>query len=857
MGKVTRQQDVTHKRPSLWKKWLLVLTGLIVTGLGLGLLTIFLVIRHFSADLPDVSTLEDGYAPPQVTRILARDRSLLENIYTERRTVVPLEQVPDHVKHAFLAAEDARFYEHQGLNPLGLLRAILVNLRSGRVRQGGSTITQQVVKNVLLDAERSYQRKIRETILAYQMEQRLTKEQILGMYLNHIYLGHGRYGVEEASRYIFGKHVQELSVAQGALLAGIVASPERYSPRKNMEKALSRRKYVLGQMLSKGFMSQVVYDAALVEPVLLPPNAEAESGIAPEVVRLVRKQLKKEVGAEAAQGGYTLVTTLNPSLQILARKALRNGLDDYPRRHKLKPPYTLKKRRIWGKAFSGTPRQHRIYTGRVVELNDAEQALEIQVGDAVGRVQLAREDRYNPQRLLPSQFTQLGALMRVRLMDAPKKNAPQQPIRMALELGPQGAIVVLDVESGDVLALAGNYEALPGAFDRATQSRRQPGSTFKPLVYSYGLSTGKINAATPFTFPLSEKQKARQRAAREQEQQDFPDKLFAPLDEVESISLRQGVASSDNRVAEATMRRVGAQNVVDWSHRLGINSKLGADLSLALGAYEVTPLEMVAAYSVFARGGKRLEPRMLLEIRSGAGVLPMAPRPASQDVMTPGTAYLMTSILQSVIDSGTAGRARSLGRPLAGKTGTTNKARDAWFVGYSPQYAVAVWVGYDDTLPLGWGEAGSVTALPIWMEFMKGAHQGQPITAFPVPAEIERLRVDPKSGLLARFSQSDAVDEIFIRGKSPTLVAQEPPAVVGVQAELENGVEGDGAQPNAVDETNSEDSLVDAPLPPPPLAPADSPAPALSPLAPAASPAASPAPALSPPSPASAPLGIP
>ncbi len=237
----TRKGQQRLKSQGQWKKWLLALFIFAFGAACCGLMVVFFVIRHFSAGLPEVSRLETDYAPPQVTRILAKDGSLLENIYRERRTVVPLENVPDHVKHAFLAAEDARFYEHQGLNPLGLMRAILVNLKSGRVKQGGSTITQQVVKNVLLDSERSYERKIRETILAYRIEQHLTKEQILGMYLNHIYLGHGRYGVEEASRYIFGQSVETLSVAEGALLAGIVAAPERYSPRKSMPKALQRR----------------------------------------------------------------------------------------------------------------------------------------------------------------------------------------------------------------------------------------------------------------------------------------------------------------------------------------------------------------------------------------------------------------------------------------------------------------------------------------------------------------------------------------------------------------------------------------------------------------------------------------
>src|SRR5690606_38827012 len=318
-------EDEEPPRRPLWQRllmWGSAALVLLAISLSVGA---YLVVQHYSRDLPDVRPLQNNYTPPQMTRVLARDGTLLANIFSERRTVVPIERIPDHVKNAFLAAEDAGFFLHEGLDYLGLLRAMVVNVRAGHVKQGGSTITQQVVKNVLLGSERSYQRKIRETILAYRLEQTLTKEQILGMYMNHIYLGHGRYGVEEAGRYLFGKHVEELSVADAALLAGIVAAPERYSPRKSQEKALIRRRFVLGQMLEKGFMVPSVYEAALKEPIRLSPAIETESDIAPEMLGHARRLLDQINGEESRQGGYTVYTTIDPELQVQARAALRRG----------------------------------------------------------------------------------------------------------------------------------------------------------------------------------------------------------------------------------------------------------------------------------------------------------------------------------------------------------------------------------------------------------------------------------------------------------------------------------------------------------------------------------------------------
>ena len=794
-------------RKPLWKKLLLAFGIAAAVSIVAGVVAMMLTINHFSQDLPDVRTLQNNYVPPQVTRVVARDGTLLANIFSQRRTVVPQERIPGYVKNAFLAAEDAGFFEHEGLDFLGLLRAVVVNVRAGQVKQGGSTITQQVVKNVLLDNERSYKRKIRETILAYRLEKTLTKEQILGMYMNHIYLGHGRYGVEEAGRYLFGKHVQELTVAEAALLAGIVASPEHYSPRKSESKAIARRKYVLGQMLEKGFMTQAVYDDALEAPIRLAPVAESESDIAPEMVGHAQRLLRQMVGERAQMGGFTVHTTIDPALQVAARAALRAGLDDYLKRQKLKPPYTLEKRRLWGEAFEGTPRRYGIYVGTVTDRDDEEGTISVQVGDTHGVIDLNEEERFNPTHLSPTDFVGPNAAIRVQLIDDPDTASTDQPARLRLELGPQGAVVVLDPTTREVLASVGSYEALPGGLDRSTQTKRQPGSTFKPIVYSYALSTHQVTPATHFEFPSKEVPAS-------------PDGEPA-TPKNEELSLRQGVAKSDNRVAARVLSTVGAQQAVQWAQAMGIESKLGATDSLMLGAYEVTVAEMASAFSVFASGGLAQSPSFIQRVENGAGELPMPARSPAHRVMDPAVAYLTTSLLESVIQEGTGRRAAALGRPLAGKTGTTNRAKDAWFVGYSTEYVVAVWVGFDDAMPLGWGESGATSALPIWTEFMKVAHKGKPATGFPRPSEVREVSIDPATGKLARYGQLDAVTELFLPGTEPEEEAPEPAPELDPEANSGEPTGGtdEPDDPEPIKDPEQEDD----PEPPPPPGPAPPP----------------------------------
>ena len=772
-------------RPVLWR-WT---KRLAITSLVLAVASVvgfWLMVRHYEEDLPSVSDMRGNYHPPQTTRVLAKDGTLLAEIFTERRTVISITTLPPHVKLAFLAAEDAGFYEHDGLNYWGIARAMLVNLKSGRFKQGGSTITQQVVKNLLLDQEKTFRRKIREALLARRLEQELTKDEILELYLNHIYFGDGRYGIEEAARNAFGKGAKDLTVAEAAMLAGNVAGPELYNPRKHLDKALVRRDFVLAQMHEKTFLNDAQYEAAEAEVVKLAPPAALDEGLAPEAVELAKRMLKEVAGPEEKQGGFTITTSIDPKLQAVARKALRDAILAYDKRKvltgalKAPPQPTIDKKGKEHKPpppkdppFAGSPQfeSHKVYIGEVEGVDDAKGTVDVRVGTAHGWLKLAEYTRYNPEGLVPSKFAPQGALVRVSLLGplvdvsklpAAVAGAPPQEVRVPLRLesGPEGAFVAIDVRTRQILALVGNYEAANGGLDRATQSKRQPGSTFKPIVYSYALRSRSFTPATlvdpnPDMF---------QGGYRPSNYEGWTGK--------DPLRLREALANSVNVVAVRVLAAVGPANVVSYAQSLGIRSTLKPDLSLALGSYELEPLELCGAYATFAAGGMYDEPRIILKIVGPDGKereLPTPPPP--RRVLDEAEAYVMTSMLTSVVDHGTAVRAKSLGRPLAGKTGTSNASKDTWFAGYSTEIASVVWVGFDDGKSLGGGETGAQTALPAWIDFMKVAHDKKPVSDFPRPAGIVTVKIDKRTGKLPAEGDEDVMDEVFLAGTEPTEVA--------------------------------------------------------------------------------------
>lgn len=721
-------------------------------------------LAYYGRDLPDVDQLRE-YHPPQVTRVVDRRGEVLGESWQERRTVVPLDRVPRVLVLSVLAAEDADFYRHRGLDYPGLVRAVARGIVSGGHFRGTSTITQQVIKNLLLTSERSFERKIRELLLARELEQRLTKDQILELYLNHVNFGHGRYGVQEAARFYFGKDVEELSLAEASLLAGIPQSPTHLSPRTHPEAARRRQLFVLAQLEEKraeywpdlGVEEIAAARAVELQVVPVPEHDHA----APEVLAYANRQLRALVGEEAAnRGGYTIHTTIDHDLQVAAREALQHGLTALDGRQRLRVPLRAPRRARPLPAIDGL-RVGGTYDAIVRSSDDAAAMLLLDVGGHEVVARVADLARYNPDELPASRLAEVGARARVSIQQL---GSPEDPrARGRLELGPQGAAILIDVRSRDVLALVGGFDAEPG-FDRATQAVRQPGSTFKPFVYAVALRSRRY---TPATLVIDAPGVYDDWRPSNSETWSFQGEL----------RLREALAQSINQVAVRVIEDVTPAEVASFARSVGIETPLEPTLALALGASDVRPIELVNAYATFPSGG-RWEPwRIITRIEGPDGDVALPARSAPRDAMTPAEAYVLTSMMTSVVRTGTARRARALGRPLAGKTGTSNEARDAWFVGFSAERVAGVWVGYDDRRPLGRRESGSQSALPIWMELMQRAHRGRSATEFAIPSGVETVRIDPASGLLAYEGQTDAIDEVFLEGTAPTVQASPPDAV--------------------------------------------------------------------------------
>lgn len=734
----------------------------LLAACGLGVLGAGVMLSYYARDLPTVDSLKD-YAPKQVTRITDRHGRVLAELFEERRTVVAMERIPRVLVLSVLAAEDADFYRHQGLDYAGILRALLATAMHGKPTQGGSTITQQLVKNLLLTSERSFERKIRELILSRRLEQSFTKEEILHLYLNHINFGHGRYGVQEASRYYFGKDVDQLTLAEASLIAGIPQSPTRLAADTHPEAARRRQAYVLDQLAKKRAEYWPDLSAETIEQALhTTPTVTAHddvSAVAPEVVALAKRMLVEAVGEEAAaRGGYTIETTLDIKLQKAARTALRDGLGRLDKRHKLRAPLKASKRTTRAKVAE--LKAGRTYDAWVVAANDVEGTLTLDVSGHRAIAQLSDVTRFNPDHLAASRFAEVGAKVRASIQALNESG----PADARLELGPQGAVVMIDPRTRDVLALVGGDDASFG-FNRGLDALRQPGSTFKPLVYALGIKSRRF---TPASLVLD---------APEVYDEWKPDN-YETWHYEGSVRLRQALAKSINLVAVRVMSEVTPEAAVSFARDMGITSPLDPSLSLALGASEVRPIELVNAYATFAAGGRFAPYRVIARIvdREGKTVTLNAPAPP-RDVMTAAEAYVMTSMLSSVVKEGTGQAALKLKRPAAGKTGTSNNVRDAWFVGFTPEVVAGVWIGYDDSRSLGRGESGSSTALPIWIDAVTAAVAGKPVVAFAEPSGITTLAIDPVSGLLAYEGMEGAIDEIFLEDNVPLETASRPDVV--------------------------------------------------------------------------------
>jgi penicillin-binding protein 1A len=764
-----------------WKRLLRIglIAGLVGAIAGLG--SLIGLFSYYGSDpkLPNLSRLDD-YRPKQVTRILDRAGTPIGELGTEKRTVVPYDAIPKLLVQAVIAAEDADYFKHGGLDYRGMLRAFIENVLRGRTAQGGSTITQQVVKTMLLSPERTMRRKVQEIILARELSQKVSKEDVLALYLNQIYYGHGRYGCEEAARYFFGKSVRDVNLAEAALLAGLPQSPERLSPRKHPDAAKTRQRYVLGQMAAHGFIERKLADRVAGEPIHLVREPASARGTAAEAVDAVSRFLSDRMGDKPAfEAGTTVATTIDARLQELARVSIERGLEDLDARQGFRGPSG----RLTGKALdkrrAELAKAHKrgLKDSEIVEaiVNRVEKApdnskggkLFVDVGapeEQEGVVDLGLEPRYTKgPKPLVDRFKP-GDLVRVRValerVRPPKdKDAEAKPpIPLTLELGPQAAMVVMDPTTREILALVGGYDYHPGGFNRADRAQRQPGSAFKPIVYAAAIEAKRITPATiindaPEVYDLWKPQNYEKEAFR------------GP------VRVRTALAESINTVAIKVLSDVGLDATRAFATRVGITSPIPSDvgLSLALGSLTVTPLELANAFATIASGGWATSPSLVRAV--GATKEQPAPLTAA---LPPDVAYVMVSLMRSVIEEGTARGAVSgkLRRPAAGKTGTSNGQRDAWFVGFTPDLLAAVWVGFDDMKKLGKGEAGGKTAAPIWADFMSKAVAGRPTKDFVQPPGVVVARIDKTTGLLAAPGQeSGTLDEVFLDGTPPTTQA--------------------------------------------------------------------------------------
>jgi penicillin-binding protein 1A len=642
-----------------WKRWLTILGSVIGGGIALGLIAFFAVLGYFSRDLPTIDSLKN-YRPPQISRVVDRKGRPIAEWFTERRTVVPMSKVPRVLVLSVLAAEDADFYRHAGMDYVGIVRALVRDVLQGRRQQGASTITQQIVKTMLLTPERTISRKVRELILARKLEQELSKDEILGLYLNHINFGHGRYGVEEASRFYFDKHVEELNLREASLIAGIPQSPARLSPITHPDNARKRQLYVLSQLEAK----RVQYwdDLSLEDIRDARENAaklrsEPEpAGIAPEVATLAREALVAQVGADAAkQGGYSLETGIDLDWQAAARQALRNGLTRIDERQHLQAPLKAPKKPV-KPAKIETLAAGRNYDAIVRGADAVSGELILDIGGHAARANIKGLDRWNPKQLPVDKFAEPGAAVRVSLE---RTDAQDTPAQARLMLGPQGAVVVIDPRTRDVVALVGGDEAIYG-FNRATQAIRQPGSTWKPVEYALALEQKKF---TPASVVLD----------APEVYDEWKPNNYETWRYTGAVRLREALAQSINLVAVRVTAEVTPQAVVNFAKQLGITSELDPSLALALGASGVKPIELVNAYATFAAGGNYEPARLITRMRDPSGKEVRMPERRPVQVLSPAGAYLITSMMTSVVQGGTGKAAMALQRPIAGKTGTSNK----------------------------------------------------------------------------------------------------------------------------------------------------------------------------------------
>jgi penicillin-binding protein 1A len=740
-----------------WLRGLLAAMGLtsvfLLAAAGTGA---YLLYQHFIEALPDISQLK-SYQPSLITSVYADDETPVAQFFVERRVLIPLERIPALLKQATLAVEDARFYSHEGIDVIGIARAAWSNMQAGEVVEGASTITQQVAKMLFLTHRKTIERKVREVILAMRMEHLLSKDEILEIYLNQTYYGHGAYGVEAAANVYFGKSVGDLALDEASLLAGLPKAPTAYSPYNTPERALRRRAHVLRRMVETGYITDEEEMRAQGAGLQLRPRQETTVK-APYFIEHVRRYLEEQYGSTLLyRGGLKVYTTLNLSLQEAAEASLRHGLIRNDQRRGYRGPlghlnvsksdpidWERVRQIPWPEELSQLTVLARRVKAVVVGVDDRRVQVRWDGGEGIIPLEAMswayppNPDADNEKRRLrrPGDAVKVGDVI---LTDLTVSGGQGKKTLLALAQEPivQGALVALEPQTGYLRALVGGYDFSRSQFNRATQAIRQPGSAFKPIIYATAIQRGISPVRVMVDAPIVHEQAD----GKIWKPSNYDGNFWGP------ITLAEALAHSRNIIAIKLLEAVGVKNVVDYAKRLGIRNPMTPTLALGLGASGLTPLELTTAYNVFASQGVRHETVAVKWVEDAEGQVLEKHTPLGERVMSEQQAFVMTSMLQGVVQRGTGTRAKVLNRPVAGKTGTTNDFIDAWFVGYSPTLVAGVWVGIDDRESLGYKEAGGRSALPIWIEFMQQALEQAPLQEFVAPPHIRLVRIHPRTGV--------------------------------------------------------------------------------------------------------------
>ena len=764
---------------------------LFVYGVSFGAAAVYFVISTINEDLPaDLTQLLD-YRPYRKSVVLATDGDEIGTFSIENRQIVPLDRMPPHVPAAFLSAEDRRFYQHPGFDPSGIARAAIKNFRSsGSIKQGGSTITQQIIKQTLLSNEEGdlddtgmspeqikaqkklakYKRKMKEVVLAVRLERELTKAEILSIYLNHVYLGHGAYGVGAAAEAYFGKEVDDLTIAEAAMLAGLVASPTKYAPTHDIKLARERQRYVLGHMREDHYISDTEYTAALAEPIALVDESDLNHLASPYFVEHIRELATKRYGNnELFKGGLKFYSTLDRGTQAAAEAALRHGLESLDRKLGFRGPIgnvAADHRGAWtgGPAHPLTganddtsaladqllPEQR--YGAMIVEQKNG--TVTVDLGPK--RLPLTEPDAKDlvAWRGKQNEAAKLGDLLAVRL--APEGTAVTLAQRPSL----QGSVIVMDPHTGRVLALVGGYDWTASQFDRATQAKRQVGSSIKPFIYSAFIESGRTPVEHMHDGPFSV-----QTATGTWTPANYDNKYLG------DVTLMTALAFSLNTISVQIAVQVGLDRIIEIMRGFGITSPIPRHISISLGTPDLTPLELATGYAGIANGGRRVTPRFfdLVTDPTGKVVDDLRSQPIGPQIISPEVDYVMINLMKGVVQRGTARYALGLGRPTAGKTGTSANYKDVWFNGFTTDLLCSVWIGRDDSTPIGDKITGGGAAVPIWLEVMQKAHPPTKIRDWAPPPNITFARVEPWSGDPSgpNPDPTQAVWMPFVRGTLP------------------------------------------------------------------------------------------